>query len=78
MLKNLLNNYENKKDQLLKLSVRILRQEAKKLSIPLYSRKNKTLLVDLILKYQKQGLTGDQPNNERKLNKASFINPCFL
>ena len=67
MIKNHLDNHENKKDQLFKLTVRILRQEAKKLSIPLYSRKNKALLVDLILKYQKKALIADQINNDREL-----------
>ena len=42
------------KDQLLTLTLRQLRQEASKLSIPLYSRKTKALLVDLIVKYQKK------------------------
>ena len=67
MIKNHLDNNENKKDQLLKLTVRILRQEAKKLSVPLYSRKNKSLLVDLILKYQKKALIEYQMNNDREL-----------
>ena len=40
------------KDQLLSLTLRQLRQEASKLSVPLYSRKTKANLVDLILKYQ--------------------------
>ena len=40
------------KDQLLSLTLRQLRQEASKLSVPLYSRKTKAVLVDLILKYQ--------------------------
>ncbi len=43
------------KDQLLSLTLRQLRQEASKLSVPLYSRKTKVVLVDLILKYQKKG-----------------------
>jgi len=42
------------KDQLLSLTLRQLRQEASKLSVPLYSRKTKAILVDLILKYQKK------------------------
>ena len=67
MIKNQLDNNENKKDQLFKLTVRILRQEAKKLSVPLYSRKNKALLVDLIMKYQKKALIEDQTNNDREL-----------
>ena len=41
------------KDQLLNLTLRQLRQEASKLSVPLYSRKTKAVLVDLIVKYQK-------------------------
>ena len=67
MINNHLVNDENKKQQLLKLTVRILRQEAKKLSVPLYSRKNKTLLVDSILKYQKKALIEDQTNNSGEL-----------
>ena len=42
------------KDQLLSLTLRQLRQEASKLTVPLYSRKTKAVLVDLILKYQKK------------------------
>ena len=67
MIKNNPDNYENKKDELMKLTVKILRQEAKKLSVPLYSRKNKALLVDLIMKYQKKALIEDQTNNDREL-----------
>ena len=40
------------KDELLRLTLRQLRQEASKLSVPLYSRKTKAVLVDLIIKYQ--------------------------
>ncbi len=75
MIKNHLDNHENKKDELLKLSVRILRQEAKKLSVPLYSRKNKAVLVDLILKYQKKALIEDQTNNDKELY---FDNNCKI
>ena len=39
-----------------------LRQEAKKLSVPLYSRKTKSVLDELILKYQKKVLIKDQTN----------------
>ena len=67
MIKNHLDNHENKKDELMKLTVRILRQQAKKLSVPLYSRKNKALLVDLIMKYQKKALVEDLTNNDREL-----------
>ena len=67
MINNHLVNVENKKQQLLKLTVSILRQEAKKLSIPLYSRKNKALLVDLIIKFQKKALIENQINKDREL-----------
>ena len=40
------------KDELLSLTLRQLRQEASKLSVPLYSRKTKAKLVDLIITYQ--------------------------
>ena len=53
MIKNLLDNDENKKDKLFKLSFREIRLEAKKLSIHLYSRKTKKELAELILKDQK-------------------------
>ena len=42
------------KDQLLSLTLRQLRQEASKLSVPLYSRKTKAVLVDLILLVEKR------------------------
>jgi len=42
------------KDQLLSLTLRQLRQEASKLSVPLYSRKTKAVLVDLLLKNQEK------------------------
>jgi len=42
------------KVQLLSLTLRQLRQEASKLSVPLYSRKTKAVLVDLIHKYQEK------------------------
>tara|TARA_Y100001978_G_scaffold177241_1_gene170605 strand:+ start:222 stop:1409 length:1188 start_codon:yes stop_codon:yes gene_type:complete len=42
------------KDELLRLTLRQLRQEASKLSVPLYSRKTKAVLVDLIVSYQKK------------------------
>ena len=42
------------KANLLSLTIRQLRQEASKLSVPLYSRKTKAVLIDLIIKYQKK------------------------
>ena len=49
------------KDNLLSLTLRQLRQEASKLSVPLYSRKTKAALVDLILKYQNKAF---EPNED--------------
>ena len=54
MINNLLDNDENIKDKLLKLSFREIRLEAKKLSIHLYSCKTKKKLVELLLKDQKK------------------------
>ena len=42
------------KEHLLSLTLRQLRQEASKLSVPLYSRKTKAVLIDLIVKYQEK------------------------
>ena len=41
-----------KKEELLSLTLRQLRQKASLLSVPLYSRKTKAVLVDLIISYQ--------------------------
>ena len=64
MIKNLLDNDENKKDKLLKLSLREIRLEAKKLSIHLYSRKTKKELVELLLKDQKKLLIENNSNDD--------------
>ena len=49
-----------KKEELLSLTLRQLRQKASKLSVPLYSRKTKAVLVDLIIRYQnKNNLSSD-------------------
>ncbi len=50
------------KEYLLSLTLRQLRQEASKLSVPLYSRKTKAVLIELIDKYQK--------NASQSLNKT--------
>ena len=50
----MVDGIKNKED-LLNLTLRQLRQEASKLSVPLYSRKTKAVLIDLIVKYQKKG-----------------------
>jgi len=51
------------KEELLRQTLRQLRQVASKLSVPLYSRKTKAVLVDLIVTYQ------------AKLNKSKNISP---
>ena len=65
------------KDQLLSLTLRQLRQEASKLSVPLYSRKTKAVLVDLILKYQekftkKTSTTPPKPKSEDSFESNVF------
>ena len=65
------------KDQLLSLTLRQLRQEASKLSVPLYSRKTKAVLVDLILKYQEKSTkktytVPPQPKSEENFESNSF------
>ena len=65
------------KDQLLSLTLRQLRQEASKLSVPLYSRKTKAVLVDLILKYQeksskKVSISSSQPKYEETFESNTF------
>ena len=65
------------KDQLLSLTLRQLRQEASKLSVPLYSRKTKAVLVDLILKYQekfsqKVSASSSQRKYEETLESNTF------
>ena len=64
MINNLLDNDENIKDKLLKLSFREIRLEAKKLSINLYSRKTKKELVELLLKDQKKLLIENNYNDD--------------
>ncbi len=59
------------KDELLGLTLRQLRQVASKLSVPLYSRKTKAVLVDLIVTYQtksKKSKKISQPKDD----KSSF------
>ena len=52
------------KDELLSLTLRQLRQVASKLSVPLYSRKTKAVLVDLIVTYQTKA------NNSKNITQA--------
>ena len=65
------------KDQLLSLTLRQLRQEASRLSVPLYSRKTKAVLVDLILKYQEKSTkkiytAAPQSKSEETSDSISF------
>ena len=69
------------KDQLLNLTLRQLRQEASKLSVPLYSRKTKAVLIDLICKYQKRSkeispktITSNTSNNVSNPLSSSSLN----
>jgi hypothetical protein len=62
------------KEYLLSPTLRQLRQEASKLSVPLYSRKTKAVLIELIYKYQKNAnqslnkiLTKNTPPKSSKL-----------
>ncbi len=60
------------KDQLLSLTLRQLRQQASKLSVPLYSRKTKAVLVDLILKYQEKNYTKKTNTPPRSTSEETF------
>ena len=66
------------KEHLLGLTLRQLRQEASKLSVPLYSRKTKAVLIDLIVKYQKKGTEITKENLDNKITENfsnSIIEP---
>ncbi len=54
------------KEELLRLTLRQLRQVASKLSVPLYSRKTKAVLVDLIISYQ------TKKNNLKVISKSNI------
>ena len=60
------------KDQLLSLTLRQLRQEASKLSVPLYSRKTKAVLVDLILKYQEKSTEKTHISSPQSKSEETF------
>ena len=64
MFKKNIDNESAKKDKLLKLSLREIRLEAKKLSLHLYSRKTKKELVELLLKDQKNLLIENKSNDD--------------
>ena len=63
------------KEYLLSLTLRQLRQEASKLSVPLYSRKTKAVLIDLIDKYQKNATEKYNKTITKNLSRqTSYIN----
>jgi len=63
------------KDELLSLTLRQLRQVASKLSVPLYSRKTKAVLVDLIVNYQSKANKSKIVSQERSDNSILKQNP---
>ena len=65
------------KDQLLSLTLRQLRQEASKLSVPLYSRKTKAVLVDLILKYQEKSLKNEYTSPPDSKSEETYESNVF-
>ncbi len=52
------------KEELLSLTLRQLRQKASKLSVPLYSRKTKAVLVDLIISYQNKNIVSSDNSDK--------------
>ena len=64
------------KEHLLGLTLRQLRQEASKLSVPLYSRKTKAVLIDLIVKYQKKGIEIIKEDLDNKTTE-NISNPIY-
>ncbi len=65
------------KDQLLSLTLRQLRQEASKLSVPLYSRKTKAVLVDLIFKYQEKSTKKTYTTLTQSKSEDTFESSAF-
>ena len=61
----MVDGFKNK-EYLLSLTIRQLRHEASKLSVPLYSRKTKAVLIDLIDKYQKNTSVSGKKNLTKK------------
>ena len=60
------------KEELTRLTLRQLRQIASRLSVPLYSRKTKAVLIDLIITYQNKNILLDDDNkNNSKLESSS-------
>ncbi len=63
------------KENLLSLTLRQLRQEASKLSIPLYSRKTKAVLIDLIVKYQRKVNKSTNESQDKKSISKKISDP---
>ena len=68
MIKNQIKDGQAIKDKLFTQTLRQLRQKAKRLSVPVYSRKTKALLVDSIIKYQEIALIEDKTIEENSLS----------
>ena len=64
-----------KKEELLSLTLRQLRQKASLLSVPLYSRKTKAVLVDLIITYQNKTNLNLKKNNETDIQNEVSVDP---
>ena len=64
-----------KKEELLSLTLRQLRQKASKLSVPLYSRKTKAVLVDLIINYQKRNTFSFESQDKVESQEKVSSNP---
>ena len=62
------------KEELTRLTLRQLRQIASKLSVPLYSRKTKAKLVDLIINYQNKIYKEDISNDVNKPSNVQAAN----
>ena len=60
----------NNNEDLLSLTLRQLRQEASKLSVPLYSRKTKASLIDLIIKYRKKTIQISKEILDKKIPES--------
>ena len=66
------------KEELLRLTLRQLRQEASKLSVPLYSRKTKAILVDLIVSYQNKKLEKIEKQDKSSIEKKITSTPASI
>jgi len=60
------------KEELTRLTLRQLRQIASKLSVPLYSRKTKAILIDLIITYQNKKNSKNIEKQDNNSNAETF------